>query len=123
MLCLKLIGGYFFFFFFFNDTATTEIYTLSLHDALPISTAPAFFGSTSGNMNTSKSGPGLRLENVFVIEPVRKLDWWCRKALGGFWKSGAAASLKFVERTAALPPKVIFGSLTIPPQVCHAFLI
>src|SRR6266511_5997258 len=31
------------FFFFFNDTATTEIYTLSLHDALPIrtrSTAP-----------------------------------------------------------------------------------
>src|SRR3989442_8084653 len=29
----------FFFFFFFNDTATTEIYTLSLHDALPISSA------------------------------------------------------------------------------------
>src|SRR6266702_310065 len=28
----------FFFFFFFNDTATTEIYTLSLHDALPNST-------------------------------------------------------------------------------------
>ena len=26
----------FFFCFFFNDTATTEIYTLSLHDALPI---------------------------------------------------------------------------------------
>src|SRR2546430_16264535 len=26
---------YYFFFFFFNDTATTEIYTLSLHDALP----------------------------------------------------------------------------------------
>src|ERR1022692_977302 len=31
-LCLILL----FFFFFFNDTATTEIYTLSLHDALPI---------------------------------------------------------------------------------------
>src|SRR2546423_7568078 len=28
--------GTFVFFFFFNDTATTEIYTLSLHDALPI---------------------------------------------------------------------------------------
>src|SRR2546430_10280575 len=28
-------------FFFFNDTATTEIYTLSLHDALPISEAAA----------------------------------------------------------------------------------
>src|SRR5476649_3100995 len=30
----------FFLFFFFNDTATTEIYTLSLHDALPISYQP-----------------------------------------------------------------------------------
>src|SRR2546422_11279142 len=30
-----------FFFFFFNDTATTEIYTLSLHDALPISSGSA----------------------------------------------------------------------------------
>src|SRR6266516_7682624 len=29
------------FFFFFNDTATTEIYTLSLHDALPISRSPS----------------------------------------------------------------------------------
>src|SRR3989449_10121841 len=29
--------SFIFFFFFFNDTATTEIYTLSLHDALPIS--------------------------------------------------------------------------------------
>src|SRR5256885_16285110 len=32
-----LVVHYFSFFFFFNDTATTEIYTLSLHDALPIS--------------------------------------------------------------------------------------
>src|SRR5260370_14365662 len=30
-----------FIFFFFNDTATTEIYTLSLHDALPICGVPA----------------------------------------------------------------------------------
>src|SRR5216684_7072705 len=29
-----MISSFFFFFFFFNDTATTEIYTLSLHDAL-----------------------------------------------------------------------------------------
>src|SRR5256885_11406738 len=31
MMCVSFL-----FFFFFNDTATTEIYTLSLHDALPI---------------------------------------------------------------------------------------
>src|SRR3712207_8021253 len=30
--------------FFFNDTATTEIYTLSLHDALPICLFPIIFG-------------------------------------------------------------------------------
>src|SRR5258708_16923082 len=38
----------YFVFFFFNDTATTEIYTLSLHDALPISlvSAQAQFGRT-----------------------------------------------------------------------------
>ena len=40
-LCVSVFFLFFFFFylfscFFFNDTATTEIYTLSLHDALPI---------------------------------------------------------------------------------------
>src|SRR5437879_7290155 len=35
-----LLRHFFFFFFFFNDTATTEIYTLSLHDALPIFLTP-----------------------------------------------------------------------------------
>src|SRR5436189_4615382 len=37
---------FFFFFFFFNDTATTEIYTLSLHDALPICRRPRRPGSS-----------------------------------------------------------------------------
>src|SRR5690349_22651078 len=41
-------------FFFFNDTATTEIYTLSLHDALPISRAlPAA-------VTRSRPSPGMR---------------------------------------------------------------
>src|SRR5215475_15515708 len=38
MFFFFLFFFFLFFFFFFNDTATTEIYTLSLHDALPIST-------------------------------------------------------------------------------------
>src|SRR5438034_9690039 len=39
VICLFVMYHYIYmlFFFFFNDTATTEIYTLSLHDALPIS--------------------------------------------------------------------------------------
>src|SRR5215216_1061059 len=39
-LCVEQRAHLFFRFFFFNDTATTEIYTLSLHDALPISAGP-----------------------------------------------------------------------------------
>src|SRR2546428_2289280 len=49
------------FFFFFNDTATTEIYTLSLHDALPISSptwwwvsAPDSLASSSWWVNRSE---------------------------------------------------------------------
>src|SRR2546422_1926347 len=37
VFCVVARCSSFSFFFFFNDTATTEIYTLSLHDALPIS--------------------------------------------------------------------------------------
>src|SRR5687767_12110334 len=49
-----------FLFFFFNDTATTEIYTLSLHDALPIFTAPGFLLSdgTWSDINYSDSPDG-----------------------------------------------------------------
>src|SRR5256885_9279910 len=36
LLILHMLSPCLLFFFFFNDTATTEIYTLSLHDALPI---------------------------------------------------------------------------------------
>src|SRR5688572_33263988 len=51
-----------FFFFFFNDTATTEIYTLSLHDALPILIPGAQL----------RPNPGLDLSNPEVrIYPKR----------------------------------------------------
>src|SRR5256885_15864609 len=40
-------------FFFFNDTATTEIYTLSLHDALPISLAGKPLGNLRGSQRAA----------------------------------------------------------------------
>src|SRR4030066_418907 len=46
----------FFFFFFFNDTATTEIYTLSLHDALPI--RREYAGLRDGTARRSKRASG-----------------------------------------------------------------
>src|SRR6266576_7283336 len=48
------------FFFFFNDTATTEIYTLSLHDALPISTTGTPSKTSSVSMG-SRVVPGVGL--------------------------------------------------------------
>src|SRR3712207_7235187 len=51
-----------FFFFFFNDTATTEIYTLSLHDALPI----CVFHDDGPN---GRDGPG-KLRAFPVHHPV-----------------------------------------------------
>src|SRR5437870_10934304 len=52
--------------FFFNDTATTEIYTLSLHDALPISLASP---ETSGKYVFSRYfGPKIPAEDVFRSE-------------------------------------------------------
>src|SRR5256885_7043448 len=46
------------FFFFFNDTATTEIYTLSLHDALPISRGPSDCPRTSARRESRRARPG-----------------------------------------------------------------
>src|SRR2546429_8676720 len=44
------------FFFFFNDTATTEIYTLSLHDALPICAVRAFHQRAMGVIQLRRAG-------------------------------------------------------------------
>src|SRR5256885_13830461 len=46
----------FVFFFFFNDTATTEIYTLSLHDALPIAAFPELNAWERAGADASSAG-------------------------------------------------------------------
>src|SRR6266496_6570327 len=57
-------------FFFFNDTATTEIYTLSLHDALPISIlTPAI---CTGPPSTGRS---VTLETICGCWSSRVIDW------------------------------------------------
>src|ERR1051325_12131059 len=50
----------FFFVFFFNDTATTEIYTLSLHDALPICAFRCPSTTSERRSSSSASRPGNR---------------------------------------------------------------
>src|SRR6266496_5905184 len=53
-------------FFFFNDTATTEIYTLSLHDALPICTWPPLV--TFGSQLAAELGHPVQV-NAYVTPP------------------------------------------------------
>src|SRR2546430_8350576 len=53
---LAIIHNHIYFFFFFNDTATTEIYTLSLHDALPIFTPRSRARTSCGKTDTSPPG-------------------------------------------------------------------
>src|SRR2546430_5139969 len=48
-----------FFFFFFNDPAPTEIYTLPLHDALPICKTASAYTSTAPGCGTPSSPPAL----------------------------------------------------------------
>src|SRR2546422_11136674 len=55
------VSHVYFFFFFFNDTATTEIYTLSLHDALPISAArPSVAGARRPPRASGRRRPATR---------------------------------------------------------------
>src|SRR2546429_2827018 len=54
-----------FFFFFFNDTATTEIYTLSLHDALPIYRAKGM--SADGQRFGIAAGDPLRIDDDHIV--------------------------------------------------------
>src|SRR5215204_7811017 len=65
-------------FFFFNDTATTEIYTLSLHDALPISARPA---STTRPPGASSFGPERRRSEEHTSELQSHSDLVCRLLL------------------------------------------
>src|SRR5438874_8190108 len=46
------------FFFFFNDTSSTKIYTLSLHDALPISATAAGPGKPASGAEGCRAGSG-----------------------------------------------------------------
>src|SRR6266404_9594155 len=57
LLFVFFVAFIFLIFFFFNDTATTEIYTLSLHDALPIRARPAgpFLPPTSDTVEMERS--------------------------------------------------------------------
>src|SRR3989441_10625000 len=69
----------YFFFFFFNDTATTEIYTLSLHDALPISTAPSACPAGMVGVAAARGGFCIEIDRSFSGD-FRKAEQACAGA-------------------------------------------
>src|SRR6266496_5754902 len=84
MLFRSLLGVYPSSFFFFNDTATTEIYTLSLHDALPISAA---FCAFSLRMTLRWRG-GLRAV-LLLSATVASTLWAAAELTLALWPSAA----------------------------------
>src|SRR3712207_8645638 len=60
-------------FFFFNDTATTEIYTLSLHDALPIWSTEPYLLAMSMCVDVALLEP-LALPTNFILPSIRRSE-------------------------------------------------
>src|SRR2546429_9926067 len=78
-----------FFFFFFNDTATTEIYTLSLHDALPISCGWVGNGcceTVDSNLHLRHFSKTTFFELIAVLRRYVKVGF---KSSVSFWSSGS----------------------------------
>src|SRR5690554_1659257 len=89
------------FFFFFNDTATTEIYTLSLHDALPILALVMW-----------AFGVDLSLVEVMTVFGVSQIAAGIPGTPGGigFAEAGLIGSLAFfgVDPAVAVAPVLVF---------------
>src|SRR2546429_2808686 len=100
----------YFVFFFFNDTATTEIYTLSLHDALPIS-VPRCWGFQCGTGRHPESA------------------WWTREkdrkstrlnSSHGYISYAVFCLKKKKSRSLITPPCILSSAHSIDPQLSSA---
>src|SRR5204863_9218109 len=86
-------------FFFFNATASTEIYTLSLHDALPISSSAVASASLPLAawrlflclLNTEQ--PGVNSKMARIVSALAALRAW-----SGRWRRGSRGTVRSEER-------------------------
>src|SRR5256884_9830164 len=94
-------------FFFFNDTATTEIYTLSLHDALPISSLVApreSVGTLGGIVNFCNHLAGIAAPIVtgYIVKATNSFSG-AFLAAAGFLLIGIAGYVFLLGRIEAIP--------------------
>src|SRR6202521_3003075 len=119
------------FFFFFNDTATTEIYTLSLHDALPIFKGQLFRSDFVIIKRKITHAPGRSEEHTSELQSPQNLV--CRlllekkknedalgRALGGAWAHGVAHAAARVSLASSRPPHMLVPTAQ-PPMALHLF--
>src|SRR6266511_4040605 len=117
---------YVLFFFFFNDTATTQIYTLSLHDALPISTPPprqapliaATVGNGSARMRPNSSCPArlpaiassreLILGNSSISAPAQKTNGFPVRTIAAQSPDSSSETTRSADSNALRPSTVGF---------------
>src|SRR6266446_2612173 len=102
-------------FFFFNDTATTEIYTLSLHDALPISGRPVMQEVVEGltrSFDGSDSGVEFDRSTPRLVEPDTEENLH-RLFLDNHWTDMLPIVLPTEERVAAM----LAGSHRKPDEI------
>src|SRR5215213_9699237 len=133
---MKCYSFFLFFFFFFNDTATTEIYTLSLHDALPISRfvegadgkplAAAYFHST----NRGKRSVEADFESAEGQALVRALAAEADVLIENFKFGGLAQYGLDYDSLRKINPRLIYCSITgfgqtgpYAPRAGYDFLI
>src|SRR5690348_18373642 len=87
--CLSVLNSHSFVFissfFFFHDTATTEIYTLSLHDALPIWYGSSHIGATAKDISNVVTDAASGVVDIFHGIDKAVADTW-----NNFWKDGKA---------------------------------
>src|SRR5574341_2066062 len=88
-------------FFFFNDTATTEIYTLSLHDALPISNKnPSARGATSSPPSRTTCARDRKSTRLNSSHQLISYAVFCLKKKNNKEKTRSACPrLRVVEKT------------------------
>src|SRR5215204_337656 len=101
------------FFFFFNDSATTEIHTFSLHDALPISRCPVRRRSRSrlSRATCSADGPERRRSEEQTSELQSHSDLVCRLLLEK--KKIAVGPGRIDDKNNRVPIDVKFGDTVL----------
>src|SRR2546427_7146007 len=90
------------FLFFFNDTATTEIYTLSLHDALPISRGHL------ARLTTPRAQEGVQvIAKVKIASAVRRLRGKDAPLIAGLWHRPNSLSANEIGRAHVWTPVTV----------------